>query len=146
MEYRQLEKTDTAIIQSIVREFRSQNIDEAKALSFLNHPSTLVFACVDDDKAVGYCMGYRLPRMDLGSDILQIYHLFVNPSYRNRGIARTLMNRMLDYAKSEKLYYVLLITGTSFTPARKLYESLGGYCHPEFKEVYYWYINGEPHP
>ena len=53
---------------------------------------------------------------------------------------------MLEYAKQEKLHYVFLLTGTSFAPARKLYESLGGYNHPEFKETYYWYITGQPQP
>ena len=86
--------------------------------------------------------------MDNGNDIMQIYHLFVNKEYRRRGIARKLIELLLEYAKEENLHYVLLLTGNddSFLPARKLYESLGGYNHPQFKETYYWYISGKPQP
>lgn len=146
MEYLRLHKEDTAILKSIVAEFRNQEIDDAKAEAFLTHPSTVVYAATVEGKAVGYVMAYRLPRMDNGNDILDIYHLFVKEAFRRRGIARKLMTMVLDYAKQEKLHYAYLLTGRSFAPARALYASLGGYNHPEFKETYYWYITGEPHP
>ena len=146
MEYIEIREENVECLQSIVEVFRHQQIDEQKALAFINHPATIVYVCMDNGKAVGYSLAYRMPRMDNGSDILQIYHLFVLEEYRRRGIARTLINYMLEYAKKEQLHYVFLLTGTSFTPARKLYESLGGYNHPEFKETYYWYITGQPQP
>lgn len=146
MEYVEIDEKNCSCLQSIVEVFRKQRITEEKALDFVRHPSTLVYACMDKGKAVGYCLAYRLPRMDNGHDILQLYHLFVLEEYRRQGIARTLVSYMLDYARKEQLHYVFLLTGTSFTPARKLYESLGGYNHPEFKETYYWYITGQPQP
>ena len=146
MEFIRVSEANASCLQSIVEVFRHQQIDEEKALAFISHPATIVYACMDDGKAVGYCLAYRLPRMDNGSDIMQIYHLFVLEEYRRRGIARTLVQYMLEYAKKEQLHYVFLLTGSTFMPARKLYESLGGYNHPEFKETYYWYITGQPQP
>jgi ribosomal protein S18 acetylase RimI-like enzyme len=146
MEYIEIHEQNVDCLQSIVEVFRHQQIDEEKALAFIQHPATITYVCMDQGKAVGYCLAYRLPRMDNGSDILQIYHLFVLEEYRRQGIARKLVTHMLEYAKQEQLHYVFLLTGTSFTPARKLYESLGGYNHPEFKETYYWYITGQPQP
>lgn len=146
MNFVQVTSENSYVLKSIVKEFRHQDITEEKALNFLNHPSIVCYACVEDNVAVGYIYAYRLPRMDNGNDIMQIYHLFVKETYRRQKIGRTLMEMMLKYAQDEQLHYVLLLTGTDFIPARRLYESLGGYNHPDFKETYYWYITGRPQP
>lgn len=148
MEFIRIDEKNKQYLKSIVKEFRHQDISDEKALSFINHPSIVCFACIEEDVAIGYSYAYRLPRMDNGNDIMQIYHLFVKEEYRRKGIARKLITLLLDYAKEECLHYVLLLTGNddSFIAARKLYESLGGYNHPQFKETYYWYINGKPQP
>ena len=146
MNYVQVTCENLDCLKSIVKEFRHQDITTEKALSFLQHPSIICYACMENDTAIGYIYAYRLPRMDNGHDIMQIYHLFVKEEHRRKGIGRTLMTMMLDYAKKEQLHYVLLLTGKDFIPARRLYESLGGYNHPEFKETYYWFITGQPQP
>lgn len=148
MEFVRIDKNNKQYLKSIVKEFRHQDIDDEKALSFINHPSIVCYACIVDEIAIGYTYAYRLPRMDNGNDIMQIYHLFVKATHRRKGIARKLITLLLDYAKQEKLHYVLLLTGNddSFKAARNLYESLGGYNHPQFKETYYWYLNGKPQP
>ena len=146
MKFVQVTSDNTAVLKSIVKEFRHQDITTEKALDFLTHPSIVCYACVEEEKAIGYIYAYRLPRMDNGHDIMQIYHLFVKEEHRTKGIGRTLMEMMLKYAETEQLHYVLLLTGTDFVPARRLYESLGGYNHPDFKETYYWYITGRPQP
>ena len=146
MEFVRVDSTNTQYLKSIVKEFRNQDITDEKALSFVNHPTVICFACIEDETAIGYIYAYRLPRMDNGNDLLELYHHFVKEEHRKKGIARTLVNMMLDYAKKEQIHYAFLLTGNddSYIPARKLYESLGGYNHPLFKETYYWYITGKP--
>lgn len=142
--YKALDTKDIKLLQETVKIFRDQNIDEEKALNFLNNPTNIVHVALDDDKVVGYVLAYRLNRMDNGKDILIIFHLFVKEDHQRMGIGRTLMQRIIDYANSEPLHYALLITQTNNYKARKLYESLGGYNHPDDKEVYFWYITGRP--
>ena len=142
--YKALDTKDIKLLQETVKVFRDQNIDEEKALNFLNNPTNIVHVALDDDKVVGYVLAYRLNRMDNGKDILIIFHLFVKEDHQRMGIGRTLMQRIIDYANSEPLHYALLITQTNNYKARKLYESLGGYNHPDDKEVYFWYITGRP--
>ncbi|MBQ0036239.1 MAG: GNAT family N-acetyltransferase [Firmicutes bacterium] len=142
--YKALDTKDIKLLQETVKVFRDQNINEEKALDFLNNPTNIVHVALDDDKVVGYVLAYRLNRMDNGKDILIIFHLFVKEDHQRTGIGRTLMQRIIDYANSEPLHYALLITQTNNYKARKLYESLGGYNHPDDKEVYFWYITGRP--
>ena len=142
--YKALDTKDIKLLQETAKVFRDQNIDEEKALNFLNNPTNIVHVALDDDKVVGYVLAYRLNRMDNGKDILIIFHLFVKEDHQRMGIGRTLMQRIIDYANSEPLHYALLITQTNNYKARKLYESLGGYNHPDDKEVYFWYITGRP--
>lgn len=142
--YKTLDTKDIKLLQETVKVFRDQNIDEEKAPNFLNNPTNIVHVALDDDKVVGYVLAYRLNRMDNGKDILIIFHLFVKEDHQRMGIGRTLMQRIIDYANSEPLHYALLITQTNNYKARKLYESLGGYNHPDDKEVYFWYITGRP--
>ena len=77
MNYVQVTTENLSVLKSIVQEFRHQTITDEKALSFVSHPSIVCYACVEEGTAVGYIYAYRLPRMDNGHDIMQIYHLFV---------------------------------------------------------------------
>jgi len=142
--YKCLGPQDKELFKQIALNFREQDVDDLKANDFLNNKTNIVHVAIDDDKVVGYVLAYRLNRIDNGKDILIIFHLFVLEEYQRQGIGRTLMKRIIDYANEEPLHYALLITQTKNSKARALYESLGGYNHPDDKEVYFWYITGKP--
>ena len=133
------------LIQNIVKEFRNKEIPYEQAVRFLDDKTNIVYCCVDTNtnKVVGYILMYRLKRMDTYSDMLHIYHLFVNQNYQRQKIGQRLLKYSLDYALSEKLYYVYLITQTNNINAKALYEKMGGYNHPLNKELYYWYLESE---
>lgn len=142
--YKKLSLGDEQLLKQAVFNFRNQEITDEKAHDFLSNNYNIVHVAIDENKVVGYVLAYRLNRMDNGKDFLIIFHLFVLDAYQRQGIGRNLMTRILDYANSEPLHYALLITQTDNYKARKLYESLGGYNHPDDKEVYFWYITGKP--
>jgi len=67
-------------------------------------------------------------------DWMGIFDVVVAPDYRRKGFARTLMNGLLAWGKSQGAKHAYLQVVSSNTPAVKLYESLG------FTLVYeYWY-------
>ncbi|MEA5027080.1 MAG: GNAT family N-acetyltransferase [Erysipelotrichaceae bacterium] len=144
VEYKKLTLEDIDIYQSVVRNFRQQEVSTAKAEAFLSNPANLVYVAHDDRLAAGYILCYRMNRMDNGHDIMTIFHLFVLETYRRQGIARKLMDLALNYAHEEKLHYVFLITQNDNAAANALYLNCGGYNHPKDKEVYFWYITGRP--
>lgn len=144
IEFKKLTLGDEELLKQTVYNFRQQEITTEKATSFLSNPTNIVEVAIDEGKVVGYALAYQLNRMDNGKDFMLIFHLFVAEDHQRKGIARTIMTRLLDYAKKTPLHYVLLITQTDNSKARALYESLGGYNHPDDKEVYFWYITGRP--
>ncbi len=56
------------------------------------------------------------------ADIVSLYTL---PSARGQGVARALMQAVIDYAKQQGLEQLLLAVVTTALPARNLYRSLG---------------------
>ena len=142
--YRFLTPADTIWLQKIVAEFRHKDVTDEKALAVLNNQAMQIQMACEDDKVCGYTLSYRMPRMDMGSDMLAVYHCFVLPEYRRRKVASTLMQNLLDYCRDNSLHYAFLITQEDNEAANALYQKLGGQLHPENRNVYYWYFTGKP--
>lgn len=72
-----------------------------------------------DGKAVGYILYWLLP------GAIDIHNLAVHADYRRRGIARALLQRVINQAKVQSIARVMLEVRKSNVPAQKLYESAG---------------------
>jgi len=72
-----------------------------------------------DGKAVGYILYWLLP------GAIDIHNLAVHADYRRRGIARALLQRVINQAKVQSITRVMLEVRKSNLPAQKLYESAG---------------------
>ena len=59
MEFVRIDEKNKQYLKSIVKEFRHQDISDEKALSFINHPSIVCYACIVDEIAIGYTYAYR---------------------------------------------------------------------------------------
>ena len=67
------------------------------------------------------CGGLRLLRDGIG----EVKRMYAAPSFRGRGIARSLLRQLLAHARSAGLHEVWLETGTLQPEAIALYESEG---------------------
>ena len=143
MELKKLNQKNELELNSIISNFFHQPVDCQKSVKFLSDKRNIIYACVEDENVVAYVLGYQLPRIDNGNDMLYIHHVCVSAEYRRKGIAKKLLNMALEYAQKENLHYVYLITQTDNLPARRLYESCNGYNHPKNKELYYWYFSAK---
>lgn len=72
-----------------------------------------------DNKIIGYVLFWVLP------GAVDIHNIAVHADYRRRGVARRLLGRVIDDAKSQAITRVLLEVRKSNTPAQKLYEGMG---------------------
>lgn len=56
---------------------------------------------------------------------VRISYMFVNKEFRNKGIGSLLVDKVIDYAKTNNIKKIWLWTQVELTPAIKLYEKKG---------------------
>ncbi|HXD66831.1 MAG TPA: ribosomal protein S18-alanine N-acetyltransferase [Solirubrobacteraceae bacterium] len=100
----------------------------------LSKPSGLCLAAVDDsDQLLGYLICARY------DTVWHLMNIAVDPAMRRRGIARTLLEQMIERAGADREY--TLEVRTSNAPAIALYERYG--FRPAGTRPRYYRDNGE---
>jgi len=72
-----------------------------------------------DGQIVGYILFWLLP------GAIDIHNIAVHVEHRRRGIARLLLNKVLNEARRQSALRVMLEVRKSNLPAQKLYQSMG---------------------
>ncbi len=112
-----------------------QSYDEALKLSddtwktkleaALNGTSFWMFFATDDEKLIGSMNGRQLEGEKL-NHVAEIHGVYVKKEYRGKGIAKKLMETLLDeISKNSTIRKIKLTANTEQTAAVKLYESFG---------------------
>lgn len=140
--YRKLTKNDHEWLRKITWVFRHEDVSDAKVDAILQNDLIRIYMAYDEENVCGYVLAYVMPRMDMGDDMLMIYHVFVHEDYQRRHIAETMVKMALDEALG--MHYTFLITQGDNAPAHALYQKLGGQLHKANNSVYYWYGSGKP--
>lgn len=120
---------DVAFLFNQYRIFYRQPEDLDSAQKFiqerLQHQDAVIFLAMEDEQPVGYtqlfptCSSVSMQRVWILND------LFVLPEKRNQGIAKALMNRATEHAKSTNAARLILATEVTNTIGQNLYESMG---------------------
>ena len=79
-----------------------------------------IFVALHDGQVVGTCA--VTPH---GPDEVELAKLAVSKDFRGRGIARSLVDRCLAYAREHGVRRVVLVSNSQLRTALQLYESLG---------------------
>lgn len=74
-----------------------------------------------DNKIVGFCICQQV------ADEASLFNIAIHPKYRNRGLAKTLLNQLIDdlMAMPNKISTIWLEVRKSNAPALDLYHSIG---------------------
>ena len=142
--YRKLQSNDQTWLKKITWTFRHEEVSDAKADELLQNDLIRIYMAYEENQVCGYVLAYVMPRMDMGDDMLMIYHCFVDEHYQRRHIAQTMVNMVLDDARKTGMHYTFLITQSNNAAANALYQKLGGHLHESNNCVYYWYGSGKP--
>ena len=100
--------------------------DEESAKLFLTNPINYFFACIDDNKIVGYVCGYELSRLNNAGNMLYIHTVGVHADFRRKGIGKHLMDGVKQLCKQRSITKMFLYTHKSNMPACALYDSCNG--------------------
>lgn len=93
-------------------------------------PGGCLLLATFDGKPAG-CVGYRR----LSKDVCELKRLFVRPTYRGKGIGRSLAVELIQQARLSG-YRIVRLETVSFMPeAHKLYQALGFEFCPPYYEI-----------
>jgi ribosomal protein S18 acetylase RimI-like enzyme len=79
-----------------------------------------IFVALDDGRVIGTCA-----IMPHGEDEAELAKLAVANAFRGRGIARSLVERCLAFAREQGIRRVVLVSNSQLKTALRLYETLG---------------------
>jgi ribosomal protein S18 acetylase RimI-like enzyme len=119
------------------RIFYEQGSDIEACKAFMEHrlerDESVIFAArSDDEKLVGFTQLYcSFCSVDL-KPLVYLYDLFVEPSSRRNGAARSLMEAARQFALAQGASRLALETATDNVNAQALYEDLGWERDEEF--------------
>ncbi|MDR7856763.1 GNAT family N-acetyltransferase [Tissierella sp.] len=125
-EFRKLNLSDLELVVQMENSFRSNFIVEENARDFLFNPNNWIFACIGENKIIGFAYGYELNRIDNQGNMLYTHEVGVLPQYQNQGIGFQILTGIKNLCKVRGICRFFLITQKHNTPACKLYEKSGG--------------------
>lgn len=85
-----------------------------------------VYVALDGEKVVGGLHAYTLDLFTKAEKEIFLYEIGVSESYRQQGIARRLIEDLIEYAQENKINCIYVATEPDNHPAKKLYDSTGG--------------------
>ena len=113
-------------------------VDEECARLFLSNPMNYFFACIEDNKIIGYVCGHDLNRLDEKGNMLYIHGVGVHVDYRKQGIGKQMMINLKKLCKLSGICKIYLYTHKTNTAACALYDSTGGTFHRDDNVSYFF--------
>lgn len=110
--------------------FGTEAWDEESLLDELERPGRTFVVFVDDDEAIGYAI-----TMTAG-DVADLVRIGVQPSRHREGIARQLLDHLLDAAREESVDRMLLEVSALNTEALAFYAD-AGFTQIDIRPRYY---------
>ena len=139
--YRKLELSDLQMLVNTNKDAETLEIwqiDEEKAKLFLSNPANFFFACIDNNKIIGYACGYELNRLDNAGNMLYIHGVGVHADYRRQGIGKQMITAIKQLCKLNGICRFYLYTHKINTAACALYDSTGGMAHRDDNVSYFF--------
>jgi ribosomal protein S18 acetylase RimI-like enzyme len=120
----------TAELFNLYRMFYEQPSDIAGATAFIQanlaHERSQIFLLIDDNgRPVAFSQLYPTWCSTAMRPFMYLSDLFVHPSARRHGHARTLMQFLIETFGQQAMHRLTLETATTNLSAQALYESLG---------------------
>lgn len=122
---RRLLPSDEGILQTLLGLFRTRERPEAGRLrSLLERHDMVIFAAFLRNQPIAWVIAYIIPRFS--KDECFLYEIDVVVSLRRHGIATSLINALQDWANSQGIEEIFVLTEQDNGPAKGLYAGCGG--------------------
>jgi ribosomal protein S18 acetylase RimI-like enzyme len=111
------------------RVFYGQDFELEKTRSFiqqrLESKDSIIFIAIESDTILGFSQLYPSFTTIGVQEIWILNDLFIKPKFRQNGVAKMLIEHILDYSKDTNRKKVILSTAYTNDKAQRLYEKLG---------------------
>jgi GNAT superfamily N-acetyltransferase len=126
IEIKLLSLRDEAVLRSVAADVFDDSIDPTAAARFLADPNHHLAVAMEDGLVIGFVSAVLYVHPDKPNPEFWINEVGVAESHRGQGIARRLMNAVLDEARQQGCSIAWVLTNRSNTAAMRLYASSGG--------------------
>ena len=131
--------SDNLDFQKLTREFDEYLIDidgEEREffVQFNNIYIQNVVVAYENNEAIG-CGAFK----EYELNVAEIKRMFVNPNHRNKGIAKMILQELINWSQEENFTTAILETAQKLKPAIALYQKFGFEITPNYGQ----YINVE---
>ena len=120
-----LSAADASVLDRIADEVFDDPVRPALAAEFLADPRHHICVAVEDDVVVGFASAVHYVHPDKPTE-LWINEVAVAPPFRQQGVAKAILARLLAHAKAIGCREAWVLTDEDNGPARALYRAAGG--------------------
>ena len=133
--YQMLDSSDVSLLKKLLKVF-GEAFEETETYQgavptddylkgLLGKQHFLALVALHEEEVVGGLVSYELEKFEQDRREIYIYDLAVARAHRRRGIATTLITRLIEIARERRAYVIFVQADRGDEPAIKLYESMG---------------------
>ena len=130
---KKLSSEDLALAQELIKEWsldegiKNPKIpNDAYLNKLLSKDDFHIYVAIQDKKVVGGLTAYELPMFDTAINEIFLYEIGVSEKFRRQGIAKALIQKLIEYCKENSIEVIFLGTELDNEAAKQLYLSTGG--------------------
>ena len=132
MEYRRLTEQDLPSLLELYKQLQPEDeispVEKTEAVwqEIENNQDIHYYGAIDNGKVVSSCYAVYIPNLTRSTrGICFIENVVTDKDYRNRGLASSVIDMAISYAKEKNCYKVILQSGITRVDAHRFYESKG---------------------
>lgn len=112
-------------ISNVKSEEDACSFDGEAIKKFLLNDDNWFYVATMDEKVIGYAIAYVQRRLDTTKNMICLYEIGTLKGCRKMGIAKRIINTIVQYGKLNDVMKIWIPTNTSNTAACALYRSIG---------------------
>jgi aminoglycoside 6'-N-acetyltransferase I len=144
IEIRILSRGDEAVLDHVADDVFDDPIDAAASREFLNDERHRLAVAIDDGVVVGFVSAVLYVHPDKTRPELWINEVGVAETHQRRGIGRSLLDAILEHARTLDCGEAWVLTERSNTAAMGLYAAAGGQIAPRDSVMFTFFLDHDP--
>jgi PhnO protein len=129
VEIRKVEKEDLDFVYNAICELENEILDFAVFKEIfdenISNPNIIYFLAEKDKEGLGFISFHTQKLLHHCGLVGEIQEFFINEDYRNKGIGRQLIQKIMQFAQQNKLKSVEVTTNRKRVENVLIYENLG---------------------